>query len=65
MIKSLIIPILTCLASVQEINATQIKQLNTKIYAFVWNNKPDKVNRSIMINRIEKGGMNIRDIESH
>ena len=38
-------------------NATQIKQLNT----IVWDNNSDKVKRPI----IEKGGMNIRNIESH
>ena len=64
-IKSLVIHIITCFATIQEISKSQIKQLNTLIYSFLWDHKPDKVKRSIIIKKVEPGGVNIRDIEAH
>ena len=54
-IESLIIPKITFLASVNEISKLQIKEINTLLYKFVWDNKVEKVKRTILINKNEKG----------
>ena len=66
MIKSLAIPKIPYrVTSVTLIscNKESLKKFNTLLYSFVWRGK-DKVKRSALINPIEKGGLNIPDIDS-
>ena len=45
------------------ISAELIKQANSICYNFIWNGK-DKVKRNALTSNIEKGGLNMMDIES-
>ena len=40
-----------------------IKEANSLLYYFIWNGK-DKVKRNVMISEVEKGGLNMLDIDS-
>ena len=64
-IESLLIPKITFLASVHIISKSQITEINKITFAFLWDNKVEKVKRNILINKVENGGLNIRDIDSH
>ena len=64
-VKTLIIPQFTYIASVTHFNQEYIKMLEKEIYKFIWNNKPDKVKRTTMIASYEKGGLNMIDINSY
>ena len=37
--------------------------MNNLLYSFVWNNKPDKVNRQLITNSYVNGGLNMVDID--
>ena len=41
-----------------------IKEINKLFFQFVWKNKRDKIARKIIINDIDKGGMNMIDFKS-
>lgn len=41
---------------------TYISELNKILYNFIWDGKPDKIKRSVMIAPIDKGGLNMIDI---
>ena len=41
-----------------------IKQLNTIIFSFIWDNK-ERIKRKTLIGKIENGGAGMTDIESH
>ena len=41
-----------------------IKELNTIFYKFLWNEKGDKIKRSVMINNFSEGGLKMIDIAS-
>ena len=40
-----------------------VKKLNNLLYSFVWDNKPDKVNRKLITNSYINGGLNMVDID--
>ena len=44
-------------------NAPLIKKLNSLVYSFVWDNKPDKINRKLITNSYGNGGLNMVDID--
>ena len=55
--KSLGLTKLLCLASVLHIPTRQtVDHINTFMFKFIWNNKMDKIKRSVMINTYENGG---------
>ena len=62
-VKTFVIPKLMFRASVIPISAELIKQANSICYNFIWNGK-DKVKRNALTSNIEKGGLNMMDIES-
>ena len=64
-IKMLALPILTYpLINLPDPTANTIKSINKELYAFLWNNKPDKIARKVVIQNIDKGGLKMTDIGS-
>ena len=61
-IKTFAIPKLTYRASVLPISKDLIKEADSLFYYFIWNGK-DKVKRNVMILEVEKGGLNMLDID--
>ena len=62
-IKMLALPILTYpLINLPDPTADKIKSINKELYAFLWNNKPDKIARKVVIQDIKKGGLKMTDI---
>lgn len=41
-----------------------ITNINKLIYSFIWNNKPDKIKRDVLINTFENGGLNLPHFET-
>jgi len=41
-----------------------IKDINTKMYSYLWDGKPDKIKRDIIIKDYKNGGLKMIDIES-
>ena len=64
-IKALIIPIFTFIASSCVIPEKYKKEIESKCFKFIWNEKPDKVRRNTLIGDFEKGGLKMIDIESY
>lgn len=64
-IKSLIIPQITFLASVSEIEKKEIKKIQTLIYKFIWDNKVEKVKRETLSLELYEGGLKMIDIEKY
>jgi exonuclease III len=52
------------LASLISIPKPVVQKINRLAFAFVWNNHPDKVKRSILINTYENGGKQMMDFET-
>ena len=50
-------------ASVLPISKDLIKEADSLFYYFIWNDE-DKVERSVMISEVQKGGLNMPDIDS-
>ena len=50
-------------ASVLPIYKDLVKEADSLFYSFIWNGK-DKVKRNVMTLEVEKGGLNILDIDS-
>lgn len=62
-IKSLALSQLTFLLTVLPNPPSEfIKEVNSVIYKFVWNGKPDKIGRKIIINDFEHGGLKMPDL---
>jgi hypothetical protein len=40
-------------------------EIESECFKFIWNGKPDKVKRNILIGDFEKGGLKMIDIESY
>ena len=40
-----------------------VKEADSLFYSFIWNEK-DKVKRNVMTSEVEKGGLNMLDIDS-
>jgi hypothetical protein len=64
-IKTLILPKFTFLASSCVIPKTYIKEIESCFYRFIWKGKPDKVKRLTLIGDYEKGGLNMVDINTY
>ena len=61
-IKSLIVPIFTYVASVPE---KYRKEIDSKCFKFIWNNKPDKVKRNTVVGKLGNRGLKMIDIQSY
>ena len=64
-IKSLILPLFTFLASVCLVPDIYHEEIEKKCFKFIWNDKPDKVKRNLIINSYERGGLQMIDINSY
>ena len=64
-IKALIIPMFTFLASSVIAPKEYIKEIESFCFKFIWKGKQDKVKRKTMIGKFENGGLNMLDIESY
>ena len=62
-IKTFAIPKLMYRASVLPISKDLIKEADSLFYYFIWNGK-DKVKRNVMISEVEKGGLDMLNIDS-
>jgi hypothetical protein len=56
LVKSLIIPNITYVESVTNIDKKDLSKFNTMIYKFVWNDKREKVKRETMNTNYLEGG---------
>jgi hypothetical protein len=56
-IKSLILSLFTVLASVCLVPDIYHKEIEKKCFKCIWNGKPDKVKRNLIINSYERGGL--------
>ena len=41
----------------------EMKKLETLFYKCMWNKKPDKIKREIMVQKLEDGGLNMPDVK--
>ena len=62
-IKSFAIPKILYRASLISAKKDFIKKINNLLFSFIWKGK-DKVKRAALINKVEKGGLKMPDIES-
>ena len=63
-LKSLIASQVVYILSPLETNHSAIKDINVMFYNFLWNDKSDKIKRSIMINDYSEGGLKMIDTAS-
>ena len=61
----MIIPQFTFICSITVTNNTYFDILERDIYSFIWEGRRDKVKRNTIINKYEKGGLNMLDIKSY
>jgi hypothetical protein len=54
-IKSLIVPIFTYVASACVVPEKHRKEIDSKCFIFIWNNKPDKGKRNTVVGKLGKG----------
>ena len=64
-IKALVIPIFTFVASACVVPDKYRKEIESKCFKFIWDGKPDKIKRNTMIGNFEMGGLNMIDIGSY
>jgi hypothetical protein len=64
-IKALVIPIFTCVASACAVPDKYKKEIEGKCVKFIWDGKSDKAKRNTMIGNFEMGCLNMIDIESY
>ena len=64
-IKSFALPkLIYVLSSLQSPPADTIKRIETIMYKFIWDGKPDKIKREILIQDFGKGGLKMIDIKT-
>ena len=63
--KALVILIFTFVASACVVPGKYRKEIESKCFKFIWDDKPDKVKRNTMIGNFEMGSLNMIDIESY
>ena len=56
-IKSLIVPIFTYVASACVVPENHRKEIDSKCFKFIWSNKPDKVKRNNVVGKLGNGGL--------
>ena len=59
-LKSLVVSQLVYILGPLQTDYEAIKELNTIFYKFLWNEKGDKIKRSVMINNCSEGGMDLK-----
>ena len=63
-IKSLVLSQLTYILTPLATNQSFINEINKIFYRFLWNNKGDKIKRTVLINDYENGGLKMVDLFS-
>ena len=63
-IKSLILPQILYISANLGVPEWFVSKVNSKLYHFLWSAKMDKVKRMTVIDKIEKGGLKMIDLES-
>ena len=63
--KSLIIPNITYVASVTNIDKEYVSKFKTMIYKFIWNDKRETVKRETMNKNYLEGGLTMIDIDKY
>ena len=64
-VKSLIIPNITYVASVTTLDKETISKFKSIIYDFIWNGKSEKVKRQMICKDITEGGLKMIDIDKY
>ena len=64
-VKTLIIPKFTFLASATVVPISYIKEIESCCFNYIWKGKRDKVKRSTLIAQYEEGGLNMIDVECY
>ena len=62
-VKNLAIAKLVYCCSVLNVPAEFVKEVNSTIFSFIWNFKPDKIKRKTLIGPVCKGGLNMINFE--
>ena len=63
-IRSLMIAnIVHILTALPDPDMSEIKKLETLFHKFLWNKKPDKIRREIIVQKLEDGGQNMPDVK--
>ena len=65
LVKSLILPNITYVASVTEIDNEYLAKFKKIIYSFIWNNKSEKVKRDIISKNYHAGGLKMINIDKY
>jgi hypothetical protein len=63
-IKTLILPKFTFLATNVNTPQSKINTINSILYAYIWG-KRDRMKRNVLIRKLEDGGLGMTDLESH
>ena len=64
-IKTLALPILVqCFTVLPDPDPDMEKEIQNLFFKFAWNNKPDKIKRSVLINTLNNGGLKMPHIKS-
>jgi hypothetical protein len=63
-VNSLLVSQMLYIASVIHIPLWAIKQYNTLIRNFIWDNKPPKIKYTTLIATIESGGLKLQDLQT-
>ena len=64
-VKSLIIPNITYIASVTDLDKTNISKFKKMIFEILWNNRSEKVKRSTLCTDYTNGGLRVTDIDKY
>ena len=64
-VKSLILPNITYVATVTTIDKDTVFKFKKMIYNFIWDNKQEKVKRSVLSKAISEGGLRMIDIDKY
>ena len=64
-IKSLIVPIFTYVSSACVVPEKYRKEIDSKCFKFIWNNKPDNVKRNTVVGKLGNGGLKMIDVQSY
>ena len=63
--KSLIVPVFTYVASACVVPEKYRKEIDSKCFNFIWNNKPDEVKQNTVVGKLGNGGLKMIDIQSY
>jgi hypothetical protein len=63
-VKSFALPkLIYPLTVLKSISSEKIKEINTLMFNFIWDQKPDKINRNILCQNYNNGGLKVIDLK--